>query len=388
MWRADGHDKSELIELLRRLVAIDSVNAGKHAAQIDRPEQQIAEFISQYLSSQLGMQVTEIPLAQGRPNVIGTWSTSGKSLMLTAHMDTVNVDGMTVDPFDMCCRQGRLYGRGTCDTKGSIAVFLYVLKLIRQFGWQFDRKIHFVATAGEENGCYGAKAIGRADFNVDEAIVGEPTGCQVAVAHKAAMRLDLLCLGRSAHACVPHEGINANYLMCDAIRQLQTVAAEKFSKLKHELLGSPSIAVTVINGGARYNIIPDRCRATVDVRPLPEQNRDNVLAILHDAVAEILSDDSFRFENIQSNAGLETSINEPIACRLLEAQRMVTRLAEPTGVQFFADSGPFAQAGTKCVLLGPGHVAQAHAPDEFVEIDQLLTAAQILIEFFSSIKSL
>ena len=164
MWQLDDSQKQELIGLLKQLVAIPSVNLGPDRARIDKPERHIARFIALYLRDQIGMKVNKVMLGPGRPNLIGTWPISGgrmgrtgrtgklaggadKSLMLAAHMDTVNVEGMTVKPFDACCRDGRIYGRGTCDTKGSIAGFLYVLKLRRQFGWKFDRRSWYALAA-------------------------------------------------------------------------------------------------------------------------------------------------------------------------------------------------------------------------------------------------
>jgi len=403
MWQLDASQKQELIALLKQLVAIPSVNLGPDRARIDKPERHIARFIALYLRDQIGMKVKKVMLEPARPNLIGTWPISrgmmgrtgrtgkpaggaDKSLMLTAHMDTVNVEGMTVEPFDARCRDGRIYGRGTCDTKGSIAVFLYVLKLLRQFGWKFDRRILFVGTAGEENGCDGAKSLVASGFKADQAIIGEPTACQVAIAHKASMRAELLCLGRSAHASMPQEGTNAIYLMCRAIEQLRTRLTDRFKVVDHRLLKKPTIAATMIDGGRRYNMVPDRCTAVLDLRLVPGQGRDDVLEQMRAVLAEQMPRDSFGIENVEFNPGLDTDASEPLVRQLVDARAAVCGSAEPIGVEYFADSGPFAAGGTTCVVFGPGHGAQAHGPAEFVTAEQLFCAVEILMQFFGGIK--
>jgi len=382
-------DKTALIELLRELLAIPSVNAATAETSGRWPERQIARFVCRYMREQLGMKVRRVALGPGRPNLIGRWPAAkpgSGSLMLSAHMDTVNVEGMTVPPFQARYKNGRIYGRGACDTKGSLAAFLHCLNFVRRQGWTFDRDIYFVATAGEEDGCQGAKILVDSGFRVDQAIIGEPTGCQVAIAHKAAMKLMLVCRGRAAHAAVPDAGINAIYRACRAVGVLRAEADSILAIRQHPLLGRATLAATMISGGRRYNMIPDQCHVTLDMRLLPDQAEPQILEQLRSALAEHLPADSFEFQNVQFNPGLETDRADPLVRRMLAARRKVFGSARPVSVQYFADSGPFAASGASCVVFGPGDVAQAHAPDEFVPLDQLLAAWRTLIEFFRLIK--
>ena len=185
---------------------------------------------------------------------------------------------------------------------------------------------------------------------------------------------------------MPQEGTNAIYLMCRAIEQLRTRLTDRFDAAGHRLLDKPTIAATMIDGGRRYNMVPDRCKAVLDLRLVPGQSRDDVLEQMQQVLAEQIPRDSFGIENVQFNPGLDTDPSEPLVRQLVDARAAVCGSAEPVGVEYFADSGPFAAGGTTCAVFGPGHGAQAHGPAEFVAAEQLFCAVEILMQFFGGIR--
>ena len=294
MRQLTAEQKQEVCDLLARLVAIESVNRDYETANRERAEERMAAFVTRHLQ-QMGMQVEARQFEPGRPNLIAHWPDQGGpgagSLMLGAHMDTVTVDGMSVDPFTVAFRDGRAYGRGTCDTKGSIAAYLSALAIARRENALPAEKIYFVATCAEETGCQGASALMRTGFRTDAAIVGEPTCCRVVTSHKGPLWLQVETHGRSCHASVPDQGVNAIDLMSRLVQFVHGPWQEYLQRRKHPLLGESTMAVTRIDGGAKINIIPASCRAEMDGRFVPGLSMDEIVAEFRRMAATYLGSD-------------------------------------------------------------------------------------------------
>jgi acetylornithine deacetylase/succinyl-diaminopimelate desuccinylase family protein len=385
MLSLDSRNKKELLDLLKQLVAIPSVNQQDNGDQI--PEKEIALFIVDYLQ-RIGMKCQMLTMDNGRPNVWGYWPDSGKqkkkTLVLSAHMDTVNIDGMTVDPFKAVEIDGKLYGRGTCDTKGSLATYLWTLAQIATRHESFDKDIQFLATCDEENGCVGSLWLAKQCFTAEEILIGEPTQNRVAVTHRGAMVLDFQTAGVSTHASVPEKGDNALYQMCDLIDVLRREWIPKHTAATHPLLGSGTAVVTIMQSGNRYNIIPDRCEATMDIRYLPEQNSQVILKEIQDIIDQLRLSKNVKAQLhcADDKAPLWTDPELPFVKQLLTACGEVTGKSEPIGLPFMTDASPLTENGAKCIVFGPGNIAHAHSKDEFLEIEQLYQAAEILLRFF------
>lgn len=414
--RLDETQKQSLLQLLTQLVAIESVNRGPETAARERAEERIAAFVTDHLQS-MGMTVEAREFQPGRPNLIAHWpdqnATTNRSLMLNAHLDTVPVDGMIVDPFNVAIRDGRVYGRGTCDTKGSMAAFLTALAIARQEGALPADKLYFVATVAEETCCQGATALMDSGFRTDAAIVGEATGCRVVTAHKGPLWLTIETQGRACHASMPELGANAVELMSRVIQFIHSPRwQERIRRTSHPLLGASTMSVTTVEGGSKINIIPDRCRARIDGRFIPSEPTDEIVADLERMLAEHLSSglrqpvdaehvspglrqladadrgatppssksgQLFSITNQQTNPPLDCPPDAPVARSVAKVCRELNGQSGPLGVNYFADSGPFNQAGIDAVLFGPGDIAQAHTIDEYVELDQLFQAAEIIL---------
>lgn len=378
--------REQVVDLLAELVHIDSAVTSTEQADRDRTEERIAAYLAGHLM-RMGMTVERQELSPGRPNLIAHWpgQGSGKRLMLEAHMDTVTVEGMTVDPFAAEIRDGRMYGRGTCDTKGGIAAMLTALALARQSGQLPADELYFVASAGEEMGCLGASALMDHGFRADAAIVGEPTRGRVVTAHKAPIWLAVQTHGRSCHASTPELGVNAVELMARVVQFVHGPWTQHIQRREHPLLGRSTAAVVVIQGGDKINIIPARCEAHIDARFIPGEPPEMAVAEFKQMLAEHLgSEDLFTMTRAQTFSPLDCPPDTPVAARLMDVCRQANGQDAPLGVNYFADSGPFDQAGIASVLFGPGDIAQAHTADEYLELDQLYQATEILLTLFTN----
>ncbi len=373
--KISNQDKKEILEILAELIRIPSVNTGNPK---DNPEAEIAKFIIQYIEN-IGMQCENIATNTGRPNIIGRWRDNPNNkptLTLNAHMDTVNVDGMTIDPFNPEIKNGRIYGRGSCDTKGSLAVFLWAIKRLSNMREELYRHLEFLATCDEENHCSGSCELVNKGYKADEMIIGEPTNCQIATAHRGLMIIKLRAKGVSVHASVPHAGDNAIYKISRAIELLRNEWIKKLEANNHQLLGKATSAVTLISGGQRVNIIPDKCEALLDTRILPNQNPNEIIDSLQHITNDLCD---VRCEITQP--ALETSEQLPFVQRLLRTCKAITGKGKPTGLSFLTDACQFARSGAKCIVFGPGSIEQAHSANEYVETEQLYQAAEILLNF-------
>ncbi|MHC4441950.1 MAG: M20 family metallopeptidase [Planctomycetota bacterium] len=365
------YQKRRVRKLLTDLVAIDSTATSA--------EGRIAGYLTDYLK-RLGMTVKLQEVYPGRPNLIAHWpkQISNKSLMLEAHMDTVSIDGMNIEPFAADIQDGRMYGRGTCDTKGSMAAILMALTLAKRGGKLPADKLYFVATMSEETGCDGASALMKTDFRTDVAIVGEPTKCELVTAHKGPLWMEIETLGTSRHAALATAEDNAIESMSRIVQFVHGPWTEHIQRRRHRLLGKSTAAVTTISGGSSINIIPPKCRVEVDCRVIPGQSLKRIIGDFKRMLAGHLGGDKFTVKIIKSFGSLDCPADTPIAKKLLRLCRNINGQDSPRGVNYFADSGPFSQAGITCVLFGPGDIAQAHTADEYIELDQLYQATEIL----------
>lgn len=382
MYRLNEDQRRRVRELLATLVGINSVVASTEQANRDRAEERMAAFLTEHLT-RMGMAVQYHEVFPGRTNLMAHWpgqGTSGRSLMLEAHMDTVPVEDMTVDPFAAEVHGGRMYGRGTCDTKGSMAAFLTALAIAREQGALPADELWFGATISEETGCEGAAALMTTPFRTSAAIIGEPTGCQVVTAHKGPLWFSVETVGRACHASLPELGVNAIDLMARVIQFVHGPWREHLAREPHPLLGHSTSVVTLIEGGTKINVLPARCKAQLDSRLIPGRSATDVLADFRQMLAAHLGNErAFTIGDVTTNPQLDTPPEVPVARKLLDVCRRAHGEAHPRGVNYFADSGPFSAAGIVSVIFGPGDIAQAHTADEYLDLDQLYQATEIVL---------
>ena len=211
----------------------------------------LADYVARALGA-LGADVERQEVAPGRPNVVGRFHAGASpTILLEAHLDTVPSRGMEIEPFDPVLKEGRLYGRGACDTKGSLAAFLFAVGEAVRHPAALRYNIVFAAVADEEFGFTGAREAVTRGLGADFGIAGEPTRLRIVRAHKGVTRWRIRAEGRAAHSAYPERGTNAIYRMAPALVRLEQYGAMLKNGPAHEALGTGSLSVGVIEGGRR-----------------------------------------------------------------------------------------------------------------------------------------
>lgn len=346
-------------ELLSQLVRIPSVNPDGDPGTADVGEQRCAEFLAGFLRD-LGAEAELREVLPGRPNVVARFPSDrpGKPrLLLAPHTDTVSVVGMTIDPFGGELRDGKIWGRGSSDTKGPMASMLAALRNRRDILPTLSHEIWFAGLMGEEIGQHGSKALaGQERF--DFVIVGEPTSLETVHTHKGSARLTLRTHGKAAHSSTPDRGVSAITRMLDALDVFRREAGVDFATQCDPVLGAPTYNIGTLHGGSNTNIVPDFCEAAIDIRTIPGQSVQPVLDAL-----------TVRFPDLEIlskiSASLRTEPDHPLV------QLLAACGAPPVGAPWFCDGALFAAAGMPAVALGPGSIAQAHTADEWISVSDL-----------------
>jgi len=303
-------------------------------------------------------------------------------ICLSGHTDVVPVDGQdwSVPPFAVTEREGRLHGRGACDMKGFLAA---VLGLVPEFLERNLRiPIHLALSYDEEVGCLGVRRLlarlAEREVKPAACIVGEPTGMTPVTGHKGKLSMRCHVHGLECHSAIAPTGVNAVEYAAELIVRLRRMAAARRTGGPFDLAYDPpytTIHTGVVQGGTALNIVPRDCRFDFEFRYLPADDPGRLLAEVTDfAARELLPqmravspDAGFRFEEIAAFPGLAMTDDDPVTRQVMELTG-----AERTGrVSFGTEAGLFQAAGIPTIVCGPGQIAQAHKPDEFIEIDQL-----------------
>jgi len=368
-------------KLLRELIALPSVNPAFLPAKNPRAgEQRVADFLAA-TAARAGLDVEFQAVAPGRSNLLVRLSPRGKArqrLLLAPHLDTVNA---TDEQFTPHTKDGRLYGRGACDTKGSVAaMFAALCELARTRQRPADTEIVFAGLVDEEHAQAGSRALAAGGFKADLAIVGEATRLQVVTAHKGTMWLCLETRGKSAHGSCPELGRNAVHAMARVVDLLQTDYAAQLRRRRHSLLGCATVSVGAICGGTQANIVPDRCSILIDRRSLPGETaagvRREILGVLRRKNLTV----SFVKDKLPPCLPLETDPRQPLVVRFLKS----VGHRKPGGVRYFCDASVLGHGGIPSVVFGPGDIAQAHTADEWISLAELERGKRLLLRFLQS----
>ncbi|MGH7481146.1 MAG: M20/M25/M40 family metallo-hydrolase [Longimicrobiales bacterium] len=366
-------------ETLVRLVRTNSVNP---AMQAGAPgEAEIAAYVADVMQG-LGLEVRRHEPVPDRVSVVGVLrgTDGGRSLMLNAHHDTVGVEGMVGDPFGAAIRDGRLYGRGAYDMKGSLAACLAAARALAA-GPALSGDVLVAAVADEEDASLGTRdAIEH--YAVDGAIVTEPTGLRVCLAHKGFVWIDVTVHGRAAHGSRPDLGIDANMLAGRFMARLDALARDLAERPLHPLLGVASLHVAQVQGGSGPSTYAERCRLRIERRTLPGETEEGVLAELH-AVLQAARREEPRLEatleSALARAPFEADPEGDVVRATIEATEAV--LGAPpalVGEMPWMDSALLATAGVDTVVIGPAG-SGAHGAEEWVELDSVYRLAEILV---------
>jgi acetylornithine deacetylase len=367
------------IRLLSDLVAIDSINPSLVPGA--RGEGDVARRIAQELIA-LQMDVDVFEVAPGRPNVVGVLRgrAAGPSLMFCGHTDTVGVAGMK-QPFTVEVRDGRLYGRGSQDMKGGLAAMIDACRQIVASGGLDRGAVVVAAVADEEHASLGAEAlVGRC--RADGAVVTEPTGLDVAVAHKGFQWVKVETKGRAAHGSRPHEGRDAILRMGRVLTALEALDRQLQQRPPHPVLGAASLHASTIEGGRELSTYPAHASLHFERRTLPGEP-SNVALMEADAILERLRREDSEFEGeaaaMLGRDAYEVGSDHPLPRLMDQSARAAGCLPRQVGMTFWTDAAILGAAGIPSVLFGPGG-AGLHSTEEYVVLDEVLRCRDALAE--------
>lgn len=367
--------------LLAELVRIDSRTPGSLATPLAADavtEEGIAAFVAARLRD-FGFACRLQEAAPRRPNLIA-WNVrdpARPTLAFQAHFDTVGSDGMTHAPLVPELRNGRLYGRGAADTKGSLAAMLVALARLQASGT--GPNLMFLGTCAEETGCEGVRHLDLREFRIDGIVAGEPTANRLIVGHKSHAWFGIECRGRAAHGSCPEAGDNAIYRMLEVVARLRTIADGDLREESQPGFTPCTLSVDCIRGGTKVNIIPERCEIEVDMRLVPRLPADETLAALLDTVRQGMPPDRVRLSWSHLAPGLHVPATHPLVQTMLAALRARGLPADTGTVNYCTDAGVLAQMGHPAVVFGPGSILQAHGAEEYIELAQLEQAVDVLV---------
>jgi acetylornithine deacetylase/succinyl-diaminopimelate desuccinylase family protein len=392
----------DLQATLADLVAIPSVNPmGRDVSGPEFFEYRLTDHLEQ-LFANLELPTERQTIASKRDNLIARLDGStppeagGPLLLFDVHQDTVPVDGMAIEPWTPAVRDGRLYGRGACDVKGGMAAMLGAVARLAEDRPRNRPTIVMACTVNEEYGFTGASGLARLWSSErspffprapDAVIVAEPTELRIVVAHKGVVRWRCHTTGSAAHSSRPEAGSNAIYRMAKVISALEQYHEQVLSKMPaHPLCGGPTLSVGTIVGGISVNTIPDRCTIEIDRRIVPGEEPSQAYRETIDYVARAIGEPPV-LAHIEHEApfmqgpGLSDETNRDMAEQLSRAVRDVVGRTEILGVPFGTDAAAMERAGVPAVVFGPGSIEQAHTADEWIELEQIEQAVEILYRF-------
>jgi acetylornithine deacetylase len=362
-------------ETLARLVAIDSVSARSNAELISYAAGR---------AESAGMRVRTFPYMDEhgveKTNMIAvlgpTASDAAVELAIVGHTDTVPYDANWSEALTLTLRDGKLYGRGACDTKGFIAAALTAVEGCD--AGRLKRALALVLTADEEVGCLGAKRL--AEMRALEArysIVGEPTSLQPMRAGKGYCLAEVLVRGREGHSAYPALGASAIFRAARLITHVESIA-EALKEEPHAEFDPPftTLNVGVVAGGTAKNIIAGECRFTLEWRPVPGQKASRVLDLLRARVEderESEADFDCEIKVLRTDEGMETPASSAVVRVLEEATRR-----QAGTISFGTEAPEMQRLGAETVVLGPGDIRVAHRTGEFVPVSELQECVRIL----------
>ncbi len=369
----------QLIDLHRTLVEIPSVNPGFRDGG---GEALLTDFLEQE-ALRRGFRLHRQEVFPNRHNLYARIGAPDKpALLLEAHQDTVALppQGMVMPPRAEADRQQRTYGRGACDTKGSLAVFFHLFSEWAQHPERLPYPIVFATTVDEESHQTGAFRLMEVVGPLAGAIAGEPTQGDIIHAHKGSYRTDWKALGKASHSSTPDLGDNAIYRMAESVLRLRTLAGELRARPADSVLGHGSLSVGIIEGGVGANMVPDSCTVYIDRRVLHNESEDDVVQQITDAVTggspEYFEKISERFRK-----GILLPAEHPFCKSLAMASTAIKGHCEFIKAPFMTNATAYTAAGVPSLVFGPGSIELAHTKNEYIDWSELEQAEQILRYF-------
>lgn len=370
-----------VIDTLADMVRINSVNP---AYGDGGTEENLAPLVRQFFASR-GIETFDQEVFPGRFNVVARLpGKTSRKLVLEAHMDTVSIKGMSIPPFDPTIRDGRMYGRGAVDDKAGLAAMMHAVASLKEDGIIPECEVWLAAVVDEEYSFRGVVKLCEG-LKAEAAIVAEPTDLRAVIASKGVLRWRIITRGKAAHSSKPHLGNNAISHMSRLVLALEQ-ENERLAATRHPLLGPATISVGVIRGGVQVNFVPDQCSIEIDRRLLPGESAGSVLQHYQQLI------DTLRAQHPGFDAFMEDppllvdeALDTPADAGVVQIAQQVLAAsglnADVLGVPFGSDASKLSRIGIPTIVFGPGSIDQAHAADEYVELEPVKAAQQFYRDF-------
>jgi acetylornithine deacetylase len=371
----------ETTRLLSDLVRLPSVNPMGRALQTpDLYEHRVTAYLEDFFRT-LGVPYERQTVAPQRDNILARFEAPGarRTLVLEAHQDTVPTDNMVIEPFGARIENGRLYGRGACDIKGGLAAMLAAFARLVRDKPRGACNVVMACSVDEEHTFLGVQEMAKRGLKADMAVVAEPTCLRIVNAHKGGCRWMVTTAGRSCHSSAPEQGINAIYRMGRVLTGIERFAETLRASRSDPLLGPPTLSVGRIDGGTSVNTVPDRCRIEVDRRLIPGEDAQAAPRQLAEFLKGAGIDVPFECASMWIYyPALGPELSGELVTRLGQCIDAVKGSHEVITVPYGTDASTLAAAGIPSVVFGPGDIARAHTCDEWVPLDEVESASEIL----------
>jgi acetylornithine deacetylase len=369
------------LAMIRQLVSFDTTSRESNLALID--------WVAAYLLDHGIESRLTFDDAERKANLFATIGPRADGgIVLSGHTDVVPVDGQTwnTDPWQVSQTGDRLVGRGVCDMKSFIAIALALVpEMVRR---DLSRPLHFALSYDEEVGCIGVRRLiadlAHIGYAPGGCIVGEPTGMELVVAHKGKRSYRCRVRGFEAHSALTPNGVNAVEIACELVTYLRGMAKRFRDNGRFDRdydVPFTTVHVGTIKGGTALNIVPRNCEFVFEFRFLPFDDPDELLRELQDYAGrflpEMLAIDAgagIHFEQLSALPGFDAGSDSAIA----EIGRCCSPGTVFNKVSFGAEASLFHNAGIPAILCGPGHIAQAHQPNEWVALEQVARCESFL----------
>ncbi|MCB1275929.1 M20 family metallopeptidase [Prosthecobacter sp.] len=368
---------SPVIQTLADLVRINSINSAYEGGP---GEKEAAAYVRQFFE-QRGIEVWEQEVFPGRNNVIARvpGRDAARRIVFEAHMDTVSIKGMTIDPFDPVIQDGKLHGRGSVDDKAGLAAMMHAVADIHASGEPPPCELWLAAVVDEEFSFRGVVKVCE-DLKADAAVVAEPTEFKCVIASKGVLRWRIRTKGKAAHSSKPHLGVNAITAMSRVVLALQE-DHERMQSSAHPLLGPGTCNVGVIHGGVQVNFVPDEAVIEIDRRLLPGEEVEDVLAHYQSLLDDLMKLHPEVIAEMEKPMLQDWAFQTNEDTSLVHLARGVLREMKRDdgvcGVPFGSDASKFSRLGIPTILFGPGSIDQAHAAVEYVECAEVEAALAV-----------
>jgi acetylornithine deacetylase len=376
-------ERFDPIDLTRELVRIDSRNPSLAA---DGPGETACAVALRKVLDAWGFQTELIEETPRRASVVGRIGRgAGRSIILNGHIDTVQVDGMTHAPFEPELKDGKIWGRGSCDMKGGVAAMCAAAARAHTAG-KLNGEVIIAAVADEEWSSIGTRDVLARGVRADAVVVTEPTRLAVAPAHRGFVWLTITFRGRAAHGSRYDIGIDAIRHAGFLLSALDEHEARDLTQITHPLLGHASFHAGFIQGGTAMTAYPDHCSLRIERRTLPGETPEQVKAQVEAACAAVKARhpafDATVTEEVY-RAPSDVAVDAPLMIALLDATGAVGTRAPIEGASYWADAALFNAAGMPAVCYGPGDIALAHGAIEWIPVDEIVHATSVLERFLA-----